>query len=143
MIIRRSAHVFVCLVAVAALGWGPPPPAPAEGEDAFAMNVESPTAKVGQATQIVATISTGDGYRITESYRHRIVNIISVDDGVHITSKVVRGSVESGRVVFRVEVVPKTAGSHIVAGVLRFSINNGRQLDIKAAPFEATVMVTE
>ena len=38
---------------------------------------------------------------------------------------------------------PKTIGAHMVVGVFRFSINNGQQLDIKAAPFEATVTVTE
>jgi len=30
-----------------------------------------------------------------------------------------------------------------VVGVFRFSVNNGQQLDIKAAPFEATVTATE
>ena len=40
-------------------------------------------------------------------------------------------------------VVPKTAGPHLVIGVFRFSITDGERLDIKAAPFEATVTATD
>jgi hypothetical protein len=45
--------------------------------------------------------------------------------------------------VFHVEVVPRTVGAHLVIGVFRFSITNGERLDIKAAPFEATVTATD
>jgi len=31
----------------------------------------------------------------------------------------------------------------MVIGIFRFSVNNGQQLDIRAAPFEATVTATE
>jgi hypothetical protein len=55
----------------------------------------------------------------------------------------VRGSLKDGVVVFRVEVTPKTPGPHLVTGVFRFSITNGERLDIKAAPFEATVTATD
>jgi len=137
---RQLIAAVVCLIAVAL------PCAPggaADGDAAFAVSIESPTVKVGQTAVIVATISARNGYRITESYRHRIVNLSATDDGVEVTRKVVRGAVKDGRVVFRVEVRPKTAGTHAIVGVLRFSINNGEQLDIKAAPFEATVMGTE
>jgi len=99
--------------------------------------------KLGEKAVIVATISPRGGFRITESYRHRVVNLSAIDAGVDIGRKVVRGSVTDGSVIFRVEVVPKTAGAHIVVGVFRFSVNNGQQLDIKAAPFEATVTATE
>jgi hypothetical protein len=109
----------------------------------FAVNVDSPTVKLGGRALIVATISPAEGYRITDAYRHRIVNLASADDGVEIGRKVVRGSVKDGAVVFRVEVVPKTAGPHLVVGVFRFSITNGERLDIKAAPFEATVTATD
>jgi hypothetical protein len=99
--------------------------------------------KIGQTATIVVTLTPRDGYRITQSYRHRIVNLAAVDDGVAVGAKVVRGSVQDGQVVFRIDVQPRTAGAHIVAGVLRFSVNNGTQLDIRAAPFEATVTVAE
>jgi hypothetical protein len=51
--------------------------------------------------------------------------------------------VTEGTVVFRVDVVAKTAGPHLVTGVFRFSVTNGERLDIKAAPFEATVTATD
>jgi hypothetical protein len=109
----------------------------------FVFSIDNPTVKVGGKTVIVATIAARDGFRITESYRHRIASLAALDDGVEVGRKVVRGAVEDGRVVFRVEVVAKRAGPHQVVGVFRFSVNNGQQLDIKPAPFEATVTVTE
>ncbi len=109
----------------------------------FAVSIDSPTVKLGAKAVIVATISATEGFRITESYRHRIVNLSATDDGVEIGRKVVRGAVRDGAVVFRVEVVPRTAGAHLVVGVFRFSITNGERLDIKAAPFEATVTATD
>src|SRR5256885_16246977 len=101
--------------------------------DAFAVSIDNPTVKLGGRAVIVATISPRDGFRITESYRHRIVNLSATDDGVEIGRKVVRGSVRDGAVVFRVEVVPRTAGAHLVVGVFRFSINNRERLDIQDA----------
>jgi len=139
VIARRVATSIVCLIAVAAIapGWA------ADDDHAFAVRIDSPTVKLGEKAVIVATISPRGGFRITESYRHRVVNLSAIDAGVDIGRKVVRGSVRDGSVIFRVEVVPKTAGAHIVVGVFRFSVNNGQQLDIKAAPFEATVTATE
>ena len=109
----------------------------------FAVSIDNPTVKRGNTAVIVARISARDGYRITDSYRHRIVNLSSADGDVELARKVVRGSVSDGAVVFRVEVVPKTAGAHMVVGVFRFSVNNGERLDIKAAPFESTVTATD
>lgn len=109
----------------------------------FAVRIDSPTVKVGDKAIIIATISPLDGFRIAESYRHRIVQLSATDSGVEIGRKVVRGSVSGGTVVFRVDVVPKTPGPHLVTGVFRFSVTNGERLDIKAAPFEATVTATE
>jgi len=59
------------------------------------------------------------------------VNLSATDDGVEIGRKVVRGSVTEGTVVFRVDVVAKTAGPHLVIGVFRFSVTNGERLDIR------------
>jgi len=134
------AAVIAIALAVASTGAATPG---AYSGGTFAVNVESPTVKLGARALIVATISPAAGYRITDAYRHRIVNLAATDDGVEIGRKVVRGSVKDGAVVFRVEVVPKTAGPHLVVGVFRFSITDGERLDIKAAPFEATVTATD
>ena len=129
-----AAVVAATAVAGGAATAAPPP---------FVFRIDNPTVKLGDKVAIVATISARDGFRITESYRHRIVNLAATDDGVEVARKVVRGTVQDGTVVFRVDVVPKTVGAHLVIGVFRFSINNGQQLDIKAAPFESTVTVTQ
>src|SRR2546430_5075822 len=57
--------------------------------------------------------------------------------------EVVAGSVQNGSIVFTVRATPKSAGTHTVHGVFRFSYHNGGELDIRAAPFEATVTATE
>jgi hypothetical protein len=109
---------------------------------AFAVKIDNPTVKRGSTAVIVATISAREGFRIAEAYRHRIVNLAG-DDGVDVARRVVIGAVTDGSVVFRVEVVPKTAGPHVIVGVFRFSVTNGERLDIKAAPFESTVTATD
>lgn len=143
MTARRLVPAVLLLVAIGVLARLAAPAGAADSGPAFTVSVESPTVTVGQRATIVATIWARNEYRVTESYRHRIVNIASTDDGVEIDRKVVRGSVKDGGIVFRLDVLPKTAGTHVVVGIFRFSINNGTQLDIKAAPFEATVVVTE
>jgi len=143
MMIRGLASLIVCLSAIASLAASTTPTSAADGDASFSVSIDSPTVKLGQTASIVATISARGAYRITESYRHRITNLSSADGGVEIARKVVRGSVKDGTVVFRVDVQPTTPGPHVVVGVFRFSINNGEQLDIKAAPFEATITATE
>jgi hypothetical protein len=141
---RRITLAIVGIVAVTA---AVAPAVTATGADyagdAFSVSIDNPTVKVGAKALIVATILPRDGFRITPSYRHRIVNLSATDDGAQVAAKVVRGSVTDGTVVFRVEVVPKTTGPHQIIGVFRFSVNNGERLDIKAAPFEATVTATD
>ena len=114
----------------------------ADAQPSFVISVQNASARVGERAVIVAKISTGDGFRLTDSYRHRIIRL-SASDGVEFDREIVRGSVQDGSVVFAVGVTPKSAGTHAVHGVFRFSYHNGRELDIRAAPFEATVTATE
>jgi hypothetical protein len=139
----RFSPAIVAVVVAATLGAAVPPTRADYVASEFAVSVENPTVKRGSTAVIVATISARDGFRISDAYRHRIVNLSSPDGDVELARTVVRGSVTDGRVVFRVEAVPKTAGSHLVIGVFRFSVNNGERLDIKAAPFESTVTATD
>src|SRR5439155_25052131 len=87
-------------------------------------------------------ISMGEGFTITDSYRHRIIQL-SASDGVELERNVVPGSVQDSGIVFTVHATPKSAGTHTVHGVFRFSYHNGGEIDIRAAPFEATVTGTE
>ena len=141
--LRFAPAIVSILVIAATVGTAAGPTRADYVAGEFAVRVDNPIVKRGSTAVIVATISARDGFRITESYRHRIVNLSSTDGDVDVARKVVRGTVADGTVVFRVEVVPKTPGPHLVVGVFRFSVNNGERLDIKAAPFESTVTATD
>jgi hypothetical protein len=117
-------------------------PAVTDRDAPFVISIQDASVKVGEPAVIVATVTTREGFTITESYRHRILNL-SVPEGVELSSKLVRGSVRDGRVVFSVGVTPRKAGAHSVVGIFRLSFHNGRQIDITSAPFEATVTATE
>jgi hypothetical protein len=144
--IVRAVAGFLTLAASAVIATVALVAAPSLAADAdvpFVVTIESPSVKVGERAVIVATIATREGFKITESYRHRLRRLSAVDDGVQLASKVVSGSVLDGKVVFLIDVVPTKVGTHSVVGFFRFSLHNGQQLDIKSAPFEATVTATE
>jgi hypothetical protein len=126
-------------VALVALTWV----VGADAESSFVISVQNATARVGEKAVIVAKISMGDGFRITDSYRHRIIKL-SGPAAVELVRAVVPGAVQDDRsIVFTVRVTPKSAGTHTVHGVFRFSYHDAGELDIRAAPFEATVTATE
>ncbi|OLB01524.1 MAG: hypothetical protein AUH09_01270 [Candidatus Rokubacteria bacterium 13_2_20CM_70_12] len=126
------------VLALAGLTWA----VCADAGSSFVISVQNASARVGEKAVIVATISMGEGFTITDSYRHRIIKL-SASNGVELEREVVAGSVQNGSIVFTVRATPKSAGTHTVHGVFRFSYHNGGELDIRAAPFEATVTATE
>jgi hypothetical protein len=143
-IVGTVARSLVFAVLVVAGAAAVPVPSPAVDDDgAFVVTIDSPSVKLGERAMIVATIAAREGFRITESYRHRIWKLSATDDGVRLARKVVNGSMQEGKVVFLVDVVPTKVGTHSVVGFFRFSLHNGQQLDITSAPFEATVTATE
>ena len=126
------------VLALAGLTWA----VCADAGSSFVISVQNASARVGEKAVIVATISMGEGFTITDSYRHRIIKL-SASNEVELEREVVAGSVQNGSIVFTVRATPKSAGTHTVHGVFRFSYHNGGELDIRAAPFEATVTATE
>jgi len=114
----------------------------ADAQSSFVISVQNASARVGEKAVIVARISMADGFRVTDSYRHRIISLTG-SDGVELERGIVPGSVQDGSIVFAVPVTPKSAGTHTVHGVFRFSYHGGGELDIRSAPFEATVTATE
>jgi hypothetical protein len=111
-------------------------------DDRFLVRIDNVSAKVGEKAIVVATITTRGPFKITESYRHRIIRL-AASEGLELGGQLVRGSVQDGRVVFLVGVTPKKAGTHTVTGLFRFSVHNGQRVDITSAPFEGTVTATE
>ncbi len=114
----------------------------ADAEYPVAISIQNASAKVGEKAVIIAKITIGDGFKVTDSYGHRLSGL-SVPDGAELERRVVRGSVQDGSIVFAVVVTPKRAGTHSVSGLFRFSYHNGQELDIRAGRFEATVTGTE
>jgi hypothetical protein len=124
----------VALVALAAIC--------ADAQTSFVISVENASARVGEKAVIVARISMADGFKVTDSYRHRIISLTG-SDGLKLERGIVPGSVQDGSIVFAVPVTPKSAGTHTVHGVFRFSYHGTGELDIRVAPFEATVTATD
>src|SRR5262245_5873645 len=113
-----------------------------ESKSSVDITVQNAVARVGEKAVIVAKISVRDGLQITNSYRHRITGLSPSED-VELAQNVVRGVIEDNTIVFTVGVTAKRAGLHTVHGIFRFSYYHDGELDIRAAPFEATVKATE
>jgi hypothetical protein len=105
--------------------------------------VENAAAKVGEPTAVVAKISVDEGWRIAPSYRNRIIDLSSFDDGVEFEDEVVPGRVEEGSLVFGVGVTPTKPGAHAINGVLRVGYHNGETMEMVSIPLIATVTGTE
>jgi hypothetical protein len=137
------SRLVVTLVALTAVVCSGLPSVAADSKSPVVISIENASARVGEKAVIVAKISMSEGFRITDSYRHRLINLSAADGGVELERTVVPGSVQDGSIVFTVRATPKSAGTHAVHGVFRFSYHSGGELDIRAAPCEATVTATE
>jgi hypothetical protein len=105
--------------------------------------VENAAAKVGEPTAVVAKISVDEGWQIAPSYRNRIIDLSSFDDGVEFEDEVVQGTLEEGRLVFGVAVTPTKPGAHPINGVFRVGYHNGQTMEMISIPLIATVTGTE
>ena len=108
----------------------------------IAVEIQNASARVGERAVIVATIRIRDGFKITDSYGHRLSGL-SAPEGIALERRVIRGSIRHDTIVFTVPVTPTRAGTYTVSGLFRFSYHNGLELDIRSARFEATVTGTE
>jgi hypothetical protein len=78
----------------------------AEGDLPLDLHVQSASAKVGESTEVIATITVHEGYKALSSYRNRIIELSSFDEGVDFDQPVVVGTLENGELVFNVRVTP-------------------------------------
>jgi hypothetical protein len=102
-----------------------PPGAAAEEQPAYIVEVSDVTAAVGAHGVMRATLRLRDGYRILQAYNNRVIELSSLDDSVAFDSKVVRGAVEDGALVFAVGVRPTKPGKHPINGVFRVGYIEG------------------
>ena len=107
---RRTPAIALALMASVGLAAsGEVPVALADERVPYTIDVESASAKVGEPTAVIATITPPEGYRITRSYRNRVIELSSYDDGVEFEDEVVLGSIrDGGSVVFDMGVTPTT-----------------------------------
>lgn len=115
----------------------------AEKDEAYLVQVENATAKVGHKGAIVAKVTTRHGYMFSESYRNRVIELSSIDDAVDFERPVVRGTVKDGAMVFKVGVTPTKVGTHPINGVFRIGFHNGEKLNMISVPLMATVTGSE
>jgi hypothetical protein len=103
---RRSLLISVAALAGIALDAG----LADERGHPLRVTVENAVAKVGEPTAVVAKITVDEGWQVAPSYRNRIMDLSSFDEGVEFEDEVVQGRLEEGTLVFGVGVTPTTRG---------------------------------
>ena len=131
---------LAALVGIASAG-----PGVADSRVPFTLEVESATAKVGEATAVRATLAPPDGMKLSSVYRHRLIELSAYEDrGVEFDQRVVIGTVQDdGSLVFEVDLTPTAPGEHPINGLMRVSFINGNKSESKSIPLIATVTGTE
>jgi hypothetical protein len=110
----------------------------------YAINLQNVSGKVGEKTALVARLTLPDGYQVLDTYRNRVVQLSSYDDGVRFDQPVVLGALKNGGLEFVVGVTPTKPGPHSINGVFRVGYyNDGGRMDMVSLPLIATVTGTE
>ncbi len=110
----------------------------------YVVNLENVSGKVGQKTALVARLTLPEGYGILDTYRNRVGQLSSYDDGVAFEQQVVIGTVKNNALEFVVGLTPTKPGPHPINGVFRVGyFNNDGRMDMVSLPLIATVTGTE
>lgn len=116
----------------------------ADKDHGWALSVENAVGKVGEPTEIHATLEAVDGNRVSRGYRNRLVELSAFDDAVEFDGPVVVGTVtDDTSVEFDIGVTPTKPGTHVINGVFRFGFHNAGRLNMVSIPLIATVEATE
>ena len=91
----------------------------AEESEAYVVEVNDVTSKVGEPAVMLATLKVRDGYRILKSYNNRVIALSSFDDGVAFDAKMVPATVQEGALVFAVGLRATKPGKHPINGIFR------------------------
>ena len=115
-------------------------PARADERVPYTLEVRNASAKVGEQTAVVATVKPPEGFKITKSYRSRVIDLSALDNrGVEFAEEVVVGRLENGSAVFEVGVTPTEPGDHPINGIIRISFYTHGRSESKSVPLMATV----
>ena len=110
----------------------------------YMINLENVSGKVGEKTTLVARLTLPDGYQVLDTYRNRVVQLSSYDDGVTFEQPVVLGALKNNGLEFVVGLTPTKPGPHPINGVFRVGYyNDGGRMDMVSLPLIATVTGTE
>jgi hypothetical protein len=110
----------------------------------YKVNLENVSGKVGQKTALVARLTLPDGYKVLDTYRNRVSQLSSYDDGVTFEQPVVIGVFKNNALEFVVGVTPTKPGPHPINGVFRVGYyNDDGRMDMVSLPLIATVTGTE
>ncbi len=110
----------------------------------YVINLDNVSGKVGEKTALVAKLTLPEGYQVLDTYRNRVIELSSYDDGVAFEQQVVLGTVESNALKFVVGLTPTKPGAHAINGVFRVGyFNDSGRMDMVSMPLIATVTGTE
>jgi hypothetical protein len=136
---RRALAIATAALALTGIVAGGAP-GRADERVPYTLEVQNASAKVGEQTAVVATVKPPDGFKITKSYRNRVIDLSALDDkGVKFEDGAVLGKVENGSAVFEVPVTPTEPGEHAINGVIRISFHTQGRSESKSVPLMATV----
>jgi hypothetical protein len=139
-------HLFRMSLGLAALAWlalASHASIADDRKDPLVVSIQNAVAKVGEPTTIFAKVTVDQGWQVAKSYRNRIIELSSFDDGVDFEKGEVPGSLEGSSLVFAVGVTSTKPGAHAINGVFRVGYHNGERLKMVSIPLIATVTGTE
>jgi hypothetical protein len=141
--LERGRHLVISIAALAGVALANDASIAKDRGHPLVVSVENAVAKVGESTAVVAKITVDEGWQVAESYRNRIIDLSSFDDGVEFEEKMVQGALKDGSLVFAVGVTATKAGAHPINGVFRVGYHNGETMEMVSIPLIATVTGTE
>jgi hypothetical protein len=107
----------------------------------YTLEVSDVSAKVGEATTMVARLKLREGYRILHAYNNRVGQLSSFDNAVEFDRKAFPGADQDGVLVFNISLRPTKPGKHPINGVLRFGYMQGsEEMAMISVPVIASVV---
>jgi hypothetical protein len=141
---RRSFYLGLAGAALIGLASSGPLAADSGFARPYVINLENVSGKVGQKTALVAKLTLPDGYKVLDTYRNRVSQFSSYDDGVTFEKPVVIGVAKNNALEFVVGLTPTKPGAHAINGVFRVGYyNDSGRMDMVSLPLIATVTGTE